>query len=650
MPENAISKLMWENNPDTPITASNLSEAIDFQSRGKFIEFTSTQNDYVKWADYTLNTAWPSLESWDTQNLHLNKIIYNFFDNTVRRPIFDIGQNRKVWETLPSPYNKILKIKANTKISSSYTETTGKVKIASYNFIENQIVTIDDLLSTAQIKDFKANTRYFVYIYAKHSYNDEAHVKLLEEADEGQSFWKTDYATASSPTGNNIITYRKIGGFKTSAAKEIIAASIWDLSTYVQEIAASSIKVFENGEPRLIGAKDFQVVDTQNLFSSSTQTLTVEEALFQTRALINNLNRRFYTNRRVGFNLQFAHVYKSGTTYVAAPLNSLTLRLTPGFIDVLGTQVSIDNALYFSSPSMGIKINDGPLVYNPRIVTENTGLNNILYPGTWRVFVDFNGIFTFRHELAAHGLARWIPSYHGWFDTTGKRCVGKFKIRVDNGNYIEKYSITDTFDINAPTNSLHTHYGTLCPDGLLPCDGKWRDVMGIDSNAYLFNELPAVGLWGDRWFEETPNYMHRVVRGANIAFTDITAGPFNPLTNAGGADHYTMLGGNIEHSHSFPHGHNPGTYNVLVSGTHPGEHQVSFNGSTEFAEVNTIQGGQKVSVFTHNHNLTITGGDHSHSKDSFSGKSEILSGNDANTLNASSWAPYREAMICIKKV
>ena len=81
MPENAISKLMWENNPDTPITASNLSEAIDFQSQGKFIEFTSTQDDYIKWADYTLNTAWPSLESWDTQGLYLNKIIYNFYVN-----------------------------------------------------------------------------------------------------------------------------------------------------------------------------------------------------------------------------------------------------------------------------------------------------------------------------------------------------------------------------------------------------------------------------------------------------------------------------------------------------------------------------------------------------------------------------------------
>jgi len=649
MSKNAISKLMWENSPDTPITASNLSEVIDFQSHNKFIEFTSTQADYIGWADYTLNIPWPSLESWDTQNNYLNKVIYNFNDNTAKRPIFDSIQNRKTWENLPTPYKKILKIKAETKISSSYIEINGKKRVVLYNFIKDQIFTIDSLLSTSNIKDLKPNTKYFIYLYAKHSYKDEAYIKILEEADEGQSFWKTDYQTLASPTGNNLITYRKIGGFKTSFSNEIIISSIWDLSTYKQELTISDIKISENGEIRSIGAADFQINDPQNLFSSSGQNLTVEEALFQTRALLNNLNKRFYTNRKFGFNLQFSHIYKNNTTYIQAPLNSLTLRLTPGFIDVLGTQVSIDKPIYFSSPTQGIKINDGPLIYNPRIVFENNGSNNILYPGVWRVFVDFNGIFTFRHELSANGLARWIPNYFGWFDTTGKRCIGKFKIRSDDGNYIEKYSITDTFDINAQINSIHIHYGTLCPDGLIPCDGKWHDVTGIDSNAYLFNELPNINVWGDRWFEEAPNYMDKTIKGANITFSQIKAGPFNPLTNAGGADDYTILGGNPEHKHSFPHGHGAGTYNILVSGTHPGEHQVSFNGSTEFIEVNSIQNGQKVSIYNHNHNLTITGGNHSHSRENFSGKSEILSAGEADTLNTSSWAPYREALICIKK-
>jgi len=650
-----VAKLMWENGPDTPIDANNLSEAVDFQSQGKFINFTNQQDDYTKWSEKIWSEQWPQLATWDQQNTYLNKIIYNFYDNTVRRPIFDSDLGAKVWEYLPTPYKKILRVKAKTKISAYYkVAATQKPQTINYDFgEEDQIFTIDDLLVSSGVRDFKASKRYFIYLYVKYSFNDAAQIKIVEEVDDTATFWKTDSVVVGSPTGNNFITCRKIGGFKTTATREIDPESIWDLSTYIDEIAATKIKIFDNGEVRQIGASDFVVEDIDNLFSSSNQTLTVDNALFQTRVLVNNLNQRFYTNRRFGMNLQFSHILPNGTSYALAPINSLTLRLTPGFMDIVGTQVNKNDTIYFSSTTQGIKINSGTsLVYNARLVPEDDLSGRVLYPGVWRIFMDFNGIFTFKHELATDGLPRWIPNYFGWFDLLGKRCIGKFRVRSDGGNYIEKFSVTDTFDINAPTNSIHIHYGTICPDGLLPCDGKWHDVTGIDSNAYNYEDLPAPSLWGQRWFEEAPDYMHKTLRGAHVSMQNIVAGAFNPITGAGGANDYTMLGGLEEHKHSFPHGHTPGTYNVLPSGAHPGDHQVEFNGSTQYVEVNPLPSGtgQKVSVYNHTHNMTITGGDHTHNKDNFSGKSEVLLEDSADTQSSSSWPSYREALICIKKV
>ena len=168
---NSRALLMWENSPDTPIDANNLSEAIDFQSFGKFIYFTNDREDYTSRAEKTLDMPWPNLELWDQDGLYLNKIIYNFYDNTVRRPIYDQDQERKVWEYLPKPYKKILKVKAGTKVSLQY-RNVAKQKNENINFDFgdiDQIVTIDDILSAT--KDFKASTRYLVYLYTKHSYN-----------------------------------------------------------------------------------------------------------------------------------------------------------------------------------------------------------------------------------------------------------------------------------------------------------------------------------------------------------------------------------------------------------------------------------------------------------------------------------------------
>lgn len=649
---------MWENNPDTPINANNLSESIDFQSQGKFIEFTSETADYTEWAERTWTGDWPTIQTWNiTTDDYLNKIIYNLTDNTVRRPILNIdgdtGTTIQEWEYLNTPYNKILKIKARTRISTYYTDITQGDQTINFDFGDaDQIFTIDDILTQGE-QDLEADTRYFVYLYVQYSYEDKAYVKIIKESDVDSDFWKEGNTSTLSPTGNNVISYRKLGGFKTSSTGEIDQESLWDLFTYREEIIADKIKVWEDGESRPLSASDFSVIDEQNLFSSASNVLTVDEALFQTRALVNNLNDRFYTNRKFGFNLQFSHLIKDETTLVPASVNAVTMRIMPGFLDILGTQVVRDEVFWFADSSSGFKINDGTeLIYDAVLISEDDLSGHVLYPGVWTVYIDFNGQFVLRHELAENGRPRWVPNYFGWFDTTGKRAIGKFKVKNDNGNYIETHSVTDTYEENTPTNSIHTHYGTLCPDGLLPCDGKWHDQHGIDTDAYDFDELPLTVNWGDSWYVETPNYIHTAIRGADPVFDMITSGPYNRITNTGGVDDNTMLGGEDEHSHPFPHNHEAGNLNVLPSGVHPGEHQVDFNGSTEYVEVDTVGAGtgQKVSVFDHEHNMTITGGDHSHSKENFSGTTETLDGADSETQETSSWPPYREALICIKKV
>jgi hypothetical protein len=651
MGSEAISTLMWENNPQTPINASNLSEMIDFSSEGKFILKADENNldTYEQWADMTLS-VWPDIQAdgFDASP-YLNKLIYNTADKTARSLLPNVGQTPYVWQYLPSPYNKILHIKARTRISSSYLDINNERQITSFDFgEEDQIFTIDELLDG---DDFATEEKYLIYLYVKHSYNDTARVKILRASDESLDYWKNDYEVESSPTGNNLISYRKIGGFKTDSNGYVVEDSIWDLYSYKEEIIANTIKVWENGESRPLSAADFTVIDDQNLFSSAGTELSVEEALFQTRALVNNLNDRLYTNRRVGLNLQFSHVLLDNGVLESAPVDAVTLRLTPGFIDVLGTQVSKSNTTYFADPSVGFRINEGEdLVYNARLISEDDGSGDVLYPGVWRVFIDFNGVLTLRHEISENSNPVWISSYYGWFDLTGKRCIGKFRVKADSGNYIEKYSVTDTFDINAPTNSIHHHFGTLCPDGLIPCDGKWHDVTGRDVDVYEFEELPAVSSWGNSWYEEAPNWMNRAVRGFDIYNSVITGGPYNPLTNEGGADDYSIMGGSETHTHDFPHGHRPGTLNVVPSGVHPGEHQVDFNGGVAYVEVNTVNGGQRVATADHEHNMTITGGLHTHSSDNFEGRSEVLSGGEEETQASSSWSPYRGAIICIKKI
>jgi len=650
MSNNSKSTLMWENNPDTPLNAQNLSETLDFQSQSKFIEYTDLLSDYESWADYTINYTWPDPLTVGTE--YLNKLTYNYQDASVRRLIYNSDLNVNEWEEdLPTPFHKILKIKAKTKISMDYIDVVlQKSRTLNFDFgDEDQIFSIDDLIfQDGETQDFVANENYFLYIFTRYSDNDSAYIKILKASEEELEYWKSDYPVENSPTGDNIIAYRKLGGFKTSATAEIDVSSLWDLSTYHKEMIADKIKVLDGDEVRALSASDFNVMDSQNLFSG--QELTVEEALFQTKALINNLNNKFYTNRKIGVNVQFTHVKSDINGYKLNELNDVSIKITPGIIDVLETQITIDDAIFLADPDVGFIINDGAsLVYNARLISEDDGSGEVLYPGVWSIFIDFNGQFHIKHEIEEGGRARWKSNYFGWFDSSTKRSIGKFRVVADGGNYIQKFSVTDTFDINAATNSIHIHYGTLCPDGLLPCDGKWHDVNGIDPSTYLFEELPLAANWGDSWYEETPNYIGRTIKG--MTSFDGVGGPYNPLTNAGGADDYTTLGGSNAHTHEHPHSHDPGVLNILESGAHPGAHDVDFNSGVEYVNVNTTtEGGVHVAIENHEHNITITGGNHSHQDDSFSGNTDSLSGSAATTDAESSWAPYREAMICIKKV
>lgn len=660
--DNANAKLMWGNNPKTPINANNLSEAINFQSDGKFITLTNSSVDYINWADYTLNREWPLIQTWDLNTAnddgaigsYLNKIIYNFYDSTARKPIINSTSGLQEWEYLNTPYNKILSIKENTRISASYEDLVLGTQTINFDFgIEKQNFTIDNLLSGDDITDFEVETKYFIYLYSQYTYNGSAYIKIIKAEDENKAYWTDTNDQISSPTGKNLVAYRKIGGFATDASNSIVENSIWDLYTYRDELVTNKINILDDGDIRPLAAQDFTIIDSQNLYSSAGQELTVEDALFQTRALVNSLNKRFYTNRKFGFNLQFANIIPNGLTLVPTAVNDITLRITPGFLDVGGSQIDFKDHIWFSDPEFGFYINDGTdLVYDAKLASEEGETKKVLYPGVWTVFVDVNYQFTLRHEEVENGSARWIPQYYGWFDTKYRRALGKFRVNNNDGNYIEMFSVTDTFEGQIPNNSLHTHYGTICPDGLLPCDGLWHDIYGVDRNSYAFDSLPLIADWGLSWYVETPNYVHTAIRGADPKFEGIASGPHSLVTNLGGADDNTMLGGGEEHVHNFPHEHAAGSLNVVASGVHP-NHEIYFPGTTASVEVrSSIEDEEriKVSLYNHEHDITITAGDHSHSAETFSGQTESLKGSDADTAAAQSWPPYREALICIKKV
>jgi len=315
-----------------------------------------------------------------------------------------------------------------------------------------------------------------------------------------------------------------------------------------------------------------------------------------------------------------------------------------------------------------MKINDGPAITG---IILGDG-DNRLYEGIWRVYLDpsntiDSGNIIFKHE--DFETPKYRPELFGWFDNFGNRCIGKFKVRADNGYYIEKMSVTDTFDTPAAPNSIHVHHGTLVPDGLLLCDGRWHDIYGYDPGAYtwmqLMDKYPSMA-WGDSWFE-TPNMMGKFMRmspesllfGGGNGYLNVNTGqnfilPMTPTDDTqGGSEDCGQEGGREFHSHSYPHEHGTGNINIISSGEHPQQHTVTFSGNTESVTVNADgpEGGSYIDLSTkeHTHNMIIGGGRHNHSADSFQGNTERLDGDDAETEESQNLPPYKDFLICIKK-
>jgi hypothetical protein len=658
MVDNVKANLMWENNSQTPISANNLSETIDYKADQPFISFTNTNEDYKKIADVVISyESWPDPTIYD--ETFLNKRFYNTVDGKCKQLIAKkLVNSDEVYDftDIPSFFKKLLSIKQNILISTGYTNFfTKKYVFACYNTgLTPQLLTIDDILTQQAVPDFEPDKRYCIYLYVRYSYIDSARFKIISESEENSSFWKQTGVVAQSPTNNDIIAYRKVGGFETDSNGYIISESIWDLYTRRDVVVASKIKIIKDEKIKSLSAQDFTVTDVQKLFDTSkVSELSVEDAIFNTKSQINTLSKRFYSNRRIGAQLQFSHLYinTQGRLDRLDPSN-LTIRLTPGVIDLPGIQVDIPDYVYLADPRIGIKINSGTqLQYTPRLIQNDDGTGSAIYEGVWRVYIDFMGTITIRHETAEDGVARYSKQYFGWYDTTGKRCIGKFRVKSSNtGMYIEKFSVVNTFDEPAPIDSIHTLYSTLVPDGLVLCDGFWHDVTGVDLNIYRFDEIPPIAEWGDSWYEETPDYVGKFIRGADPTFAEINGGPFIWINNVGNTDDYQLSGGDINHSHPMTHDHGTGSLNIVTSGAHPGGHNLQYNGTADkTSSVTTVPdgAGTKVGNYDHQHNITLMGGDHIHSTSSFSGRTEVVS---IETETASSFPPFRDALICIRKI
>ncbi len=657
MYNSAGSLKMWENNADTPITASNLSKSINFQASSKFIYLTTEEDDYELWADVVITGDFP-LES-EISTEWANKMVYNSDTGVAKKAVYDNSGFQ--WQPIRTEdrfdtTNRLLKVKGGIQIAMSYVDKDTSARVyENFDFgSDDQVISFDDVLNEDfTLSNFNSYTVYNIYLMHNFSYGDNAYCKIISSADQTKTYWKEIADNPLSPTGNEVISYRKIGGFKTDSNGEIIEDSIWDLFTYREEVTVEKINKYEDGVVREINASDINIVNDQQIFNATD----VEGAIQESRFLLNSIQEQFYTNKRIGANLKFSP-FKIDTSgdLIQTAINELTLMISSGYIDVLGTQKVIDDNVFLNSSTLPISVNDATPVTG---VTLGSGTNK-LDAGIWRVYLDASnsitsGNITIKKDTVER--PRFRPENYGWFDSLGNRCIGKFKVRDDNGFYIEKMSVTDTFDQNVPPNTIHIHHGTLVPDGLLLCDGKWHDVIGIDNNVYsTWSDLvAAVGMdWGDSWYEETPNLMDTFLKMPPLSYINMNTGqnftlPTGGAESNGGSADCGRTGGANTHIHEFPHQHGTGNINIISSGAHPQQHSVAFSGTTDSVTVETVPSGSTVSVEEHTHNMIISGGNHNHPTESVQGNTERLEDADAETDSASSLPPYKEMLFCIKK-
>lgn len=679
MYNNVSSIKIWENNKDTPLSASNLSKLIDFQANSKFISLTNDVNDIKKWSDYFITGVFPTT----IQSDYINNLIYNIDTSVVKKAIFDLAANNAQWYPSRgsddfSIVNRVLKISRGIQVSMNYVDKTSQERVY-LNFDlgdENQMLSFDDILSIDdEISNFIPNTTYSIILLHRFSYGDNAYLKILRQNDESRDFWRNQSENGSSPTGFDHITHRKLGGFRTNDDGEIVESSIWDLFTYKKETSVDELKVYENGFVRQLNASDIAVRNQFNLFNASN----IEGSLEETRYLVNGMRDQFYTNRRFGVNLRYTPFLRDASGGMT-PLgvNAISIVISPGIIDVFSSQKQIDDNIFLNEVGVGLRINDnsntgvgdrphdGSYVFNTNSEDQVTLGNGVgqLKPGVWRVLLDSSSQILDGNILLLHDNAEKpkLDHYtHAWFDNSMNRCIGKFKVRESSESgvfYIEKMSVVDTYDQRQAPNTLHLLHSTVVPDGLLLCDGRWHDVNGLDDNSYTYQQLvdQKSGDWGDSWYEETPNLQDKFLKmpPSEYLFMNQAENFILPTGEeglaSGGSRDCGREGGTSVHSHSFPHSHDAGNLNIYSSGSHPQKHDITFVGGTDSVNVETIPvGGTSVSVSNHTHNTMVDGGEHSHPTESINGEVGRIEGSSANTSSEDVLPPYKEVLICIKK-
>lgn len=635
MPGTVHANMIWEDNPDTPLDSSNLSKIMDYQSDSKFIYFTDEVSDYEQWADVVLTG---DIETYDPTSYE-NLVVYSSTTHEAKT-----GHQKEngeyEWIDLISPYLKLLKISANTKISIQYINAaTQKAKYLSFEIDqEDKVFSIGQIITGSN--DFEANVEYEIYLYKHISYGDYSEIKIAKKS--ADPSWKTGVVDDNSPSGYKVVALRLIGGFKTNSSKQINATTLWDLSTYRKEITSESYKVFTSSGVRNLRAEDIPIEDSEGIYASSN----VEAALRENKILLNNVRNDTYTTNRFGFELNFSYYKKDGSTLIECSNNELTLKIKKGFIDIFGTRVTFTEDVYLATAGVSIRVEDND--FDTGITLGDSSLGKV-DEGIWRVYINQLGKIIFKQEPPQYAFSDKIK---GWYDLAeGSRCIGKFNVRQSSGlNYfIEKMSITETMDQLIPTNSIIVYHGTMCPDGLIPCDGKWHDVNGIDQNAY--SAMPATVLWqSGSWYEETPNLLSRTIKMPNSTTISIDKFEIDGSRNViqGGSDQTGLEGGSELHNHEYNHTHDPGTLRIeSVDGEH--SHQIDNNEflgeAVGLAEVQDATGGFYVAARDHIHNMLVGGGTHGH--ETFSGTVEVLT--TAITGNTSTWAPYKEILFCIKK-
>jgi len=654
MIESVKAGLIWEDNPDTSLNSHNLSKMLDFQSESKFIHYTDDRSDYEAWADLIIEAA--EVAGVDpfaayTRSEYKDKVIYNLTTHIAKK-IIENNDHTYSAISYNSPYHKLLKILAKTKISMSF-DKNGTTYYNSFDIgTSPKLFSSDHLLTEV---DFQVNSTYDIYLYYHISYGDYAQIKIMNRS---ETAWMTGGGVdPASPSGYKIISYRKIGGFKTDVNGYIIKDSVWDISTLNKEIAVESLKKYDsnNDSIRAFSAVDIPIVDTAGVLSASD----VEQALEEIKLKVDKIYDDVYTANRYGVDLTFCNVKKEGSSLVDCVIHDLTLKISAGYIDVYGERIKILNDIYLSSSTASIRVNNASTYTTPAFLgdpaTPNTIYDNSQDgSGTvWRVYIDINGKVILKDQGTARPIYYNQGKLKGWYDITSvARCIGKFKVKKSTYYYIEKQSVLNTIDREMIPNEMVIIHGTMCPDGTIPCDGKWHDIIGDDYNSY--SQRPALSTWQSRWYEETPNMWGRTIRMASANI--LVSGAFRMDSSGnilgGGSAETGAIGGSDMHYHSHPHSHGSGTLKTVDSGAHVHEQvefPVQFINETVDVVPDVQSNSVKVTNNQHDHIIIVGGGAHSHNPSDFSGSVALLSGTDANTAETSSWAPYKEILFCIRK-